>query len=80
MLGFMALMYAGVTSPLLTIAGSAFWIYFLAYSLIWAYMTRKDGQSTGPLEFGSDAVHIVAGLLMLLMTLSPHMFMPAMVM
>ncbi|HEY9755086.1 MAG TPA: DUF5134 domain-containing protein [Oculatellaceae cyanobacterium] len=80
MLGFMALMYAGVTSLLVTVLATAFWIYFIGYAALWAYMTRKDGQSTSFLEFGSDLAHIAMGVVMLLMTLFPSMFMPAMMM
>lgn len=78
MLGFMALMYSGFTTPLLTVLGVAFWTYFIGYAVLWAYMTRKGGRSGGYLEFGSDFAHIAMGIVMLLMTLFPHLFMPAM--
>lgn len=78
MLGFMAIMYAGISSPFLTVLASAFWVYFVGYALLWAYMTRKDGRSTGFLEFGSDLAHIAMGIVMFLMTLFPSIFMPAM--
>ena len=80
MLGFMSLMFAGVATLLVSVVASAFWIYFIGYAAWWAYMVRKEGRNTGFLEFGSDLAHIAMGVVMLLMTWFPVMFMPGMAM
>lgn len=78
MLGFMALMFTGVTLPVTALyAAGGFWLFFTAYAGYWAWMIRRDGRPAGFLEFGSDAAHIVMGVAMFVMTFWPSLLMPA---
>lgn len=79
MLGFMALMYVGIQSVILTWVASVFWVYFIGYALVWAVKTRTAKGGFGSFfEFGSDFAHISMGIVMLGMTVFPDAFMPAM--
>jgi hypothetical protein len=78
MLGFMALMFAGISSFLVDSVASAFWIFFAGYAAYYAYKLRQTGPSYGWLEVGSDWAHITMGVVMLIMTIAPTLFMPPM--
>jgi hypothetical protein len=71
MLGFMALMFAGVSSPLLNIASGAFWVFFTVYASYYTYKLRRIGPSLGWLELGSDLAHITMGIAMFVMIVAP---------
>ncbi len=75
MLGFMALMFAGVSSTTLTISAAAFWIYFFSYAAYYSYDLRRGGYRHNWLEVGSDLAHITMGIAMLIMTCWPGVLM-----
>jgi hypothetical protein len=77
MLGGMALMFAGIMHPLLTLVAGAFWLWFGGY---YAYQTYHDAKTGKPLYIGSDLAHMSMGVVMFLMTVAPGLFMGHMVM
>lgn len=78
MLGLMALMFTGMTLPVVAVSAAvAFWLFFTGYAAYWAYMVRREGRPGGFLEFGSDSAHILMGVAMAVMTLWPSLLMPS---
>jgi len=75
MLGFMALMFLGVSSPALTICAAIFWTYFFSYAAYYSFELRRSGYQHNWLEVGSDLAHITMGIAMLVMTLWPGVLM-----
>jgi hypothetical protein len=75
MLGFMALMYAEVSFPLVNFAAAVFWIYFFVYAGYYSYDLRRSGYQPNWLEVGSDLAHITMGIAMFVMTVWPDRFM-----
>ncbi len=78
MLGFMALMFAGISSLALNIVAGAFWMFFTWYASYYTYKLRSAGRYFGWLEDGSDLAHITMGIAMLIMTAAPNVLMPDM--
>jgi len=77
MLAGMAIMFAGISFPVITIAAGAFWLWFSGY---YAYETFHDAGSGKPLHIGSDLAHLSMGVMMLAMTVAPGLFMGHMAM
>jgi hypothetical protein len=75
MLGFMALMFAGVSSPILAVVSGAFWVYFTVYAAYYTYVLRRAGYNGGWLELGSDLAHITMGGVMFVMVVAPSWLM-----
>jgi len=78
MLGFMALMFAGISSPVLDVVSGAFWIFFTSYAAYYTYELRRSGPNLGWLELGSDLAHITMGIAMFVMLVDPALLMPGM--
>lgn len=72
MLGGMAIMFAGISHPVVTVVTGAFWLWF---SLYYAYETWVDARSGQALYIGSDVSHFSMGVVMLAMTVAPTAFM-----
>ncbi len=75
MLGFMAIMFAGVTSPILSVLAACFWVYFTVYAAYYTYKLRRAGYDGGWLELGSDLAHITMGAAMFVMVIAPNWLM-----
>lgn len=77
MLAGMAIMFAGVSFPLLTYVTGAFWLWFAGY---YAYETYHDAKTRKLLYIGSDLAHVSMGVMMFVMTVAPGLFMGHMAM
>ncbi len=71
MLAGMALMFAGITTPIISVPLALFWLWFSGY---YAYELVHDARSGNKLYIGSDLVHGSMGVVMLLMTIAPSLF------
>lgn len=72
MLGGMALMFSGLSFPVLTFITGAFWLWF---SLHYVRETWRDSRSGKALYIGSDLSHLSMGIVMFAMTVAPSLFM-----